>query len=155
LLIILKNPHSEKPCHAFVTAKKTAVFAILCHLFLLALRAWEILFFWSVMQPARYLQLAKANKGAEPMRRKKARVLRKLQKFRYFTVTERLYSAELGGYRSYGLVVRSADGWRLAGRISDVSPDAAFVSRAAALFNRLQLSPLHLKEAAEDIIAGL
>lgn len=68
--------------------------------------------------------------------------------YRYSVIEERLFSEDLGGYTSYGLLVTGAQELRL----SDVSPDREFVAALAMQFNELQLSPIHLSEVIQDLL---
>ncbi len=52
----------------------------------------------------------------------------------------------------FGLEVRDQNG-NIAAQIPDLSSEREFAEQAAQLFERERLEPIHLAEAAEDILA--
>ena len=62
---------------------------------------------------------------------------------------ERLFSGELGNYDTYGLSFE-AGGYRDC--VHDVLVNREKASRMAEMFNRYELSPLHFRDAVEDMI---
>ncbi|MDR3313507.1 MAG: DUF6514 family protein [Oscillospiraceae bacterium] len=68
----------------------------------------------------------------------------------YYVTCQPCRQPGYGCYISYGLALRGAEqGYSL----PDVSPQRQFVEGIAALFNRTQLSPVHMYEVVEDILS--
>lgn len=61
---------------------------------------------------------------------------------------------ELGRYDTYGIQAKKKviRGWEQIERIHDVTTDRKFASLLVSLFNQHQLSPIHLREALEDML---
>lgn len=72
--------------------------------------------------------------------------------FRYLSVSEELFSPELGAYHSFGIAVqrKTAAGWQTIETISDIAADAALVEDLAARCTAEQLEPVHLPDVIED-----
>ena len=72
------------------------------------------------------------------------------KKWHYSTVSQQLYSADLGLYHTYGIKV---EGYMQTYILSDVSLRREAAEQMVSLFNRYQLSPLHLQDAVEDMLS--
>lgn len=61
---------------------------------------------------------------------------------------------ELGRYDTYGIQAkrRVLHGWEQIELIHDVTTDRKFADLLVNLFNRRQLSPVHLRDALEDML---
>lgn len=72
----------------------------------------------------------------------------------YRVIPETCTHPDLGTYTSYGIQACQRQGQRcqLLAVLHDISSRQFFVEELAALFTRQQLSPLHLKEAVEDLL---
>ena len=72
--------------------------------------------------------------------------------FRFQSVETNCVSADLGRYRSYGILAenREGDGWTQVGLVPDVSCDREFVLGLAERCTRGQLSPLSLVDVIVD-----
>ena len=68
---------------------------------------------------------------------------------RYEVVEENMYSSELGGYVSYGVIGRDLSGETVV-ICSDISSDRVFVAELCEKCNALGLSPLHLADVVYD-----
>lgn len=66
--------------------------------------------------------------------------------FRYALISEKLFSSELGRYRSFGIRAfqKTECGWREVAFVSDVSTDRAAVEQLARRCTEGQLDPIHL-----------
>ena len=67
----------------------------------------------------------------------------------YEVVEENLYSSELSGYVSYGIIGRDPSGKAVV-TCSDISSDRRFVADLCEKCNALGLSPLHLVDVVYD-----
>lgn len=72
----------------------------------------------------------------------------------YQVTTEIICDQLLGQYRTYGLLVscKTEKGWEQAEQIKDVTTDAIMAEKLAQLFNEHQLSPVHLKDALDNML---
>lgn len=70
----------------------------------------------------------------------------------YFMFSKKRSAPEIGTYRSYDIVAydRLIDG--PAAIIRDVTPDGDLAYRMVEAFNRLDLSPVHLKDVVLDML---
>ncbi|MDR1706290.1 MAG: DUF6514 family protein [Clostridiales bacterium] len=76
-------------------------------------------------------------------------------KWKYYAVPERLYSADFGKwFYSYGILAaqKTEGGWAFADMIHDAAPSFPDARRMAEMFTKYQLSPVHLKDAVEDMM---
>ena len=75
-------------------------------------------------------------------------------KVRYEVVKQRLYSADLGVYDTYGIIALEHNGaeWRECAFVSDVSVDPALAKRIAYDCTRYKLSPIHLFDVVCDYL---
>lgn len=69
----------------------------------------------------------------------------------YHTVRQTLFSAELGAYMTFGLRAQAADASELC-FVPDVFPLEAQARAFARQADRLQLSPIHLRDAIDDAL---
>lgn len=67
----------------------------------------------------------------------------------YRVISEQLYNKEMGDYQSYGVRVTGPDYEDV---IHDVSLYEDVVARMTEYFNRHQLSPVHMRDAVEDML---
>jgi L-rhamnose isomerase len=77
------------------------------------------------------------------------------EKWRYYVISERVYSADLCRWvHTYGLLAaeKRERGWVLIDLLHDAAVNAAEARHMAELFTKHQLSPVHLKEAIQDIM---
>jgi hypothetical protein len=77
------------------------------------------------------------------------------EKWKYYAVPERLYSADFGKwFNTYGILAaeRKDGSWILADMVHDASPSFPEARRMAEMFTKHQLSPVHLKDALEDMM---
>lgn len=74
--------------------------------------------------------------------------------WRYLVIPETMDDPVLGRYDTYGIQAKRKviQGWEQIELIHDVTIDRKFVSLLVSLFNRCQLSPIHLREALEDLL---
>ena len=74
--------------------------------------------------------------------------------FRYALISEKLFSSELGRYRSFGIRAfqKTECGWREVAFVSDVSTDRAAVEQLARRCTEGQLDPIHLLDVVEDAL---
>lgn len=74
--------------------------------------------------------------------------------FRYALISEKLFSSELGHYRSFGIRAfqKTECGWREVAFVSDVSTDRAAVEQLARRCTEGQLDPIHLLDVVEDAL---
>ena len=74
--------------------------------------------------------------------------------FRYALISEKLFSSELGRYRSFGIRAfqKTECGWREVAFVSDVSTDRAAVEQLARRCTDGQLDPIHLLDVVEDAL---
>lgn len=72
--------------------------------------------------------------------------------FTYYMFSREKYAPEIGTYYSYDIVVyaRLMDG--PVAILRDVTPDGDLAFCMVELFNRLGLSPLHLKDVVLDML---
>lgn len=72
--------------------------------------------------------------------------------FFYQVIEEKLYTADIGAYISFGLkVIFATHGVYLELlRVSDISTDKSKVARLAALCTKGQVRPIHLADVIED-----
>jgi len=70
----------------------------------------------------------------------------------YCEVSEICSSKDLGEYRTYGI---SVNGLYFSETLHDVSLHKAVIARMTYLFNKHQLSPIHFKDAVEDMLGFL
>lgn len=72
----------------------------------------------------------------------------------YQAVRESRHDPDLGQYLTYGLRAqrKTGSGWEEIELIHDVTTHFGFAKRLSELFNRHQLSPIHFRDAVEDII---
>lgn len=71
--------------------------------------------------------------------------------FHYHLLKEILYSDELGEYISFGIQVTNQRGDKVAS-VSDISTKQDYVEELCRLFNKNNLSPLHLRDVIEDML---
>lgn len=78
-------------------------------------------------------------------------------KWRYQLFWETCSATELGLYSTYGIQVaqKTAIARKIEKSIHDVSTLRERVERSAYLFTKHQLSPIHLEEAIDDMLAEL
>ena len=69
----------------------------------------------------------------------------------YEVFEEDLVNPEIGQYRTYGIMSASADGEL---RISDVSLCKDKLEDIVGKLNMYELSPVHIRDVVEDILAG-
>ena len=67
----------------------------------------------------------------------------------YCLISENYIHIDLGEYHTYGIQVR---GFNFSEILHDVSPCKDTVVRMTEFFNKYQLSPIHLKDAVEDML---
>ncbi|MDR3344553.1 MAG: DUF6514 family protein [Oscillospiraceae bacterium] len=67
----------------------------------------------------------------------------------YCVIDEMRYHQDVGNYRTYGLLLNEGHGSVC---LQDISVQRAFVERMAETFNRLQLAPVHLHDAVENLL---
>ena len=74
--------------------------------------------------------------------------------YRYRPVKMLIRCPEAGICCTYGIRCyhKGRGRWRQAAFVGDVSPSRAFVAGLARQFSRLQLSPVHLRDAVEDVL---
>lgn len=72
----------------------------------------------------------------------------------YWAVEETLDDPLLGKYRTYGIQAkhRTVYGWELIEMIHDVTLEANLAQKLARLFRQHQLSPLHIRDALDDML---
>ena len=71
-----------------------------------------------------------------------------------YKVTQKVVCVEGNKYVSYGVCAVDENG-RVTARVSDISTNKSLVLAFCKKCNRCKLSPLHLKEAAEDCVLSL
>ena len=73
---------------------------------------------------------------------------------RYYAETESMYLPDVGHYQTFclALEIRKSRQWEPAGIIHDVTTDPHLAMRMGELFTAHQLSPLHLRDAVEDML---
>lgn len=78
----------------------------------------------------------------------------RLSHWEYRVIPEICSHPDFGTYTSYGIQVcqRQDQHCQFLSILHDISSKRAFVEELAALFTRQQLSPLHLKDAVEDLL---
>ena len=67
----------------------------------------------------------------------------------HYEITEETVSVEEKAVTTYGVRMRTEDGWV---EIADVSGDRAFVEELVRSFNENGLEPAHFRDAVEDLI---
>lgn len=73
--------------------------------------------------------------------------------WRYLAIPETMDDPELGQYDTYGIQAKKViRGWEQIELIHDVTTDRKFANLLVSLFNRRQLSPIHLRDALEDML---
>lgn len=72
----------------------------------------------------------------------------------YQAIAESMNDPELGQYDTYGIQAKKKviRGWEQIELIHDVTTDRKFAYLLASLFNLHQLSPIHLRDALEDML---
>lgn len=72
----------------------------------------------------------------------------------YQVIEETLDDPLLGKYRTYGIQAkcRAVHGWEQIELIHDVTLEADLAQRLALLFSQHQLSPLHIRDALNDML---
>ncbi len=70
---------------------------------------------------------------------------------RYSLVENEFRSEEGQGYRSFGIVL--VQDQEVLKRVEDISLNKTFVEEAVELFNRYELSAVHLEEVIENLLA--
>lgn len=72
-----------------------------------------------------------------------------MDKLQYCVVGEKRYHQDIGMYQTYGLLVRTKTANLC---LRDISVVRSKVEHMAAVFNRVQLAPVHLKDAVENML---
>lgn len=75
---------------------------------------------------------------------------------RYVVIKETRHAPDIGEYASFGIqaLTKTPDGWELADRLSDISPDPAAVEALACRCNKARLALVHLSDVVEDFLNG-
>jgi hypothetical protein len=68
----------------------------------------------------------------------------------YQVTSQRCRQADYGWYTTYGIALVGGENGP---SLPDISPRRQFVEQMAALFNRLQLAPVHMRDAVEDMLS--
>jgi len=72
-------------------------------------------------------------------------------KYQYFAVKQNNHTPELGTYLCYAIEARDAQG-SVIDRLDDFTVDRREAETFAEIITRLQLDPLHLRDAAYDAL---
>lgn len=73
-----------------------------------------------------------------------------ITKWHYCVILEKCYQSDIGQYHTYGIRVTGSNYEEI---IHDVSVCKETVAWMTELFNLHQLSPVHLKDAVEDLLS--
>lgn len=70
----------------------------------------------------------------------------------YIMIPKIKYAREIGTYASYGIAAYNSFSRDIVASVPDVSSDRDTVLHIVEMFNRHQLSPIHLEEAIRDML---